>query len=264
MFEMLQFQLRNQIQVNTDKRNARMNFFNTRWAHEGIDKHIDREMYELGAQQLNQVSEQIINGYKSCNGAFSEKMSDTRSNWMNNLKRESIDFLAQQRGMRAAAIQQEAALYRAVTSLVEKLFDLLQAYSYDFNQEIGWNPLQVTCTKPTLVTEVLRYNKLREPVESVTTFRGRLSTRFTSMVVIGRKNCVEFRLLPVEEVIGLTKAEASYKPFLSFECNLEEGGCEWYQNGAVVTNEMLEVLCMEAFTKLIGLTRDEAAANEAI
>jgi hypothetical protein len=261
---MLQFQLRNQIQLNTEKRNARMNFFNTRWAHDHIDKHIDREMFELGAQQMNQVSEQILNGYKSCNGAFSEKMSDTRSNWMNSLKKESIDFLAQQRGMRAAAIQQEAALYRAVTGLVEKMFDVLQAYAYDFNQEIGWNPLQVTCTKPTLVNEILRYNKLREPVESITTFRARLSTRFTSMVIIGRKNCVEFRMLPVEEVIGLTKAEAAYVPFLSFECQLEEGGCEWYHNNALLTNETLEALCMEAFSRLIGATRDEAAANEAI
>jgi hypothetical protein len=114
------------------------------------------------------------------------------------------------------------------------------------------------------VNEILRYNKLREPVESITTFRARLSTRFTSMVIIGRKNCVEFRMLPVEEVIGLTKAEAAYVPFLSFECQLEETGCEWYHNNAVLTNETLEALCMEAFSKLIGATRDEAKANEAI
>jgi hypothetical protein len=261
---MLQFQLKNQIQLNTEKRKERMNFFNTRWAHENIDKHIDREMYELGAAQLNQVSEQILNGYKSCNGAYSEKMNTTRSNWMNRLKEESIDFLAKQRGMRAAAIQQEAALYRAVTALVEKIFDLLQAYSYDFNQEIGWNPLQVTCTKPTLVTEVLRYNKLREPVETLTTFRARLSTRFTSMVIIGRKNAIEFRLLPVEEVIGLSKAEAAYEPFLGFQCQLEGTSCEWYYNEAPLNNENLEALCMEAFTKLIGLSQDEAQVSESI
>src|SRR5205814_772030 len=128
-----------------------------------------------------------------------------------------------QRGIRLRAVEEESQRYQSTKDLIEQLFDLLQVYALDFNQSAAWTSLQVTCTKPAFVTEVLRYNVLREPVETITTFRCRLSTRFLSLVIVGRKDCIEFRLLPVEEVIGLSRAEAAYEPFLVIDSYFVDG-----------------------------------------
>ncbi len=240
-------------------KSERDEFFNIRWGKDSpADKKVDRRSFETlesAGNQLQNVSEAILGSFK--NGCA----STTRINWMNGLTKDALSFIAHQRGMRLRAVEEEAGRYQASKNLLEQIFDLLQLYAYDFNTSAVWTSLQVTCTRPAFVSEVLRYNKLREPIDTITTFRARISTRFLSLVIVGRKDSIEFRLLPVEEVIGLSRAEAAYDPFLTIESKEEDGEIMWLVANHELTAAGIETICMELFSILIEQTKLEATRN---
>ncbi len=236
--------------------------FSNRWGKDSaFNKNVDRAAYELcnpKKEAAQPVNDQILNLHKL------GPESNTRLKWMNRLAKDALAFIADQRGAKVRAIEEESQRYLSTKALIERLYYLLQVYALYFNQTAGWSSLQVTCTKPAFVTEVLRYNKLREPVETITTFRCRLSTRFLSLVLVGRIDCIEFRLLPVEEVIGLSRTEAAYEPFLVIDSYVKQNDISWTICDEPLSNDSLEDLCMDLFSILIEQTKDEAAKNQAV
>ncbi|MBI4533415.1 MAG: hypothetical protein HY711_05655 [Candidatus Melainabacteria bacterium] len=201
------------------------------------------------------LSEQILVSYKV--GSASKK----HSSFMDQLTDEAMGFLADQRGLQLQTVRKESAYNEAIVWLVDKLFDLLQAYSFQFNHRVGWNDFFVTCTKPQFVTEVLRYNKFREPIDTITHFRARLSTRFMSLVIRGYKTTIEFILLPVDKVIGLSQAETAYQPAHRLEASLNDGSVDWTIDGEPLTEERLELFAMGLFAILIDSTKKELQDN---
>ncbi len=201
------------------------------------------------------LSEQILVSYKV--GSASKR----HSSFVDQLTDEALGFLADQRGLQLQTVCEESAYNEAIVWLVDKLFDLLQAYSFQFNHRVGWNDFFVTCTKPQFVTEVLRYNKFREPIDTITHFRARLSTRFMSLVIRGYKTSIEFLLLPVDKVIGLSKAETAYEPAHRLEASLNDGSVNWTIDGEPLTEEQLEVFSMGLFATLIDSTKKELQDN---
>lgn len=232
----------------------------SRWAaiEGGLAGAVDRHHYELGASRLKDdtaaLTEQILASYKVCD-------SESRSTWMRRLAQDSMRFLARQRGVKLQAMREETIFNQALSELIQRIFDYLQTYSYDFNHVMGWNELRVTCTKPGFVTEILRYNKFREPLETITNFRARLSTRYMSLVIRGRRDTIEFLFLPVDKVIGLSKAEGAYTPVCQIKGNLADDRITWQFGEEPLSNEQLAVLCMDLFAGLIERTKTESAAE---
>src|SRR5262249_40198929 len=111
-----------------------------------------------------------------------------RAGFIEKITKDAMDFLADHRGARYKAIREEMAYNQAMVCLVDRLFDSLRLYCFQFNRALGWPELHVTTTKPEFVTEVMRYNKLREPIESYSYYRARLSTRYVSLMMRGRRD----------------------------------------------------------------------------
>lgn len=233
-------------------RSSSTEFNKSRWAEleKGLKKTVDRRHYEVGAfrDDTSSLTEQILANYKTCT-------NDGHVSWMQQLAKESMQFLAQRRGIKLQVVRKETLYNQAIWELINRVFDHLQTYSFEFNHVMGWNELRTTSTRPALITEVLRYNKFREPLETSTCFRARLSTRFMSLVIRGQKDCIEFMFLPVEKVIGLSKAESCYEPVCKLDGKLSDGQVTWYMNNQELSIEQLEVTSIELFTELIARTK---------
>ena len=241
-------------------RSLPIDFHKSRWADSDKGNAQGEEAFRfepgLLRESTSSLTEQILNSYKTCGS------SDERSAWMQKLAGESMRYLARQRGVRLKALKEETIFNQALADLVNRIYDQFVSYTSEFNHALGWNELRVTCTAPALVTEVLRYNKFREAIETTTNFRARLSTRHMSLVIRGKKAAIEFLFLPVEEVIGLSQAEKHYEPVCRLSGTLAEGKVTWNLEDEELSTEHLEKLLMDLFAGLIDRTQQASERND--
>ncbi|HEY9869173.1 MAG TPA: hypothetical protein V6D08_08405 [Candidatus Obscuribacterales bacterium] len=237
-------------------------FFDVRWGlSAALDKQIDKSHYKIGdsdtVNRKAELMEHVIVSYKV--GASNV----VRAGFIEKITKEAMEFLACHHGTRFKTVREELAYNQAMCALVERVFDSLRLFSFQFNRSLAWPDLHVTCTKPAFVTEVLRYNKLREPIESHNYFRARLSTRYVSLSIRGQKDTIEFFLVPVDKVIGLSRTEVAYQPSACLRAHLTGDLVTWELDGEDLTEARLEVLCMDLFADLVRRSRDVLAGDEA-
>lgn len=238
---------------------SREAFLDTRWRHSADEiKRYDKASFGLGSNryydETADLTEQILSTYNTC-------ANGRRSDWMRDLARESIEFIADVRGMQYKAVKKETIFNQSIAHIVTELYTMLRAYAFEFNHSVGWNDLYITCSKPGFVTEVTRYNIFREPVESVTNFRARMSTRSWSVVIRGRKNKIDVLLIPVYKVIGLSKAETEFPPILSLSGTLTKQQVQWSLNGQPLLEGQMENIAMEVFAALITKSKEAIQNN---
>jgi hypothetical protein len=132
------------------------------------------------------------------------------------------------------------------------------------NNAVAFSPLHMAATNPKVVTEVVKYDKLRNPIETVTLNRARLSTSRFSLIVRGDKRGIEFFVIPVSRAIGLSKQEAHYKPSAAFKTLLEGQRVYWETTeGKPLNSYHVEMVCMEMFHLLVEHTKAQVLAEEA-
>ncbi len=187
--------------------------------------------------------------------------ADTGNDWMYRLKEESMKFLADQRGVQLQDVYHESIYRKGIETLVDKIFGLLQRYMFEFNQIAAGTDLQVTGTISGDVTEVTRYNQLREAEESKTYFRARLTTRYFSLTVRGADASVQFYLVPTNMVMALSQIEKQYKPIASMNVKITEQGMMWRMKDGVPPVDSLDELCMWLFSSLVQETKIASQAE---
>jgi len=185
------------------------------------------------------------------------------NDWMYKLKEESMQFLADQKGVELQKGQREQIYKKGIETLIDKIFGLLQRFTFEFNQIAAGTDLHVSGTISGDVTEVTQYNKLREAVQSETYFRARVSTRLFSLVLRGRHESVEFYLLPVNKVMALSKSEKQYRALARIQVRITEEGMMWRMEDGVPAVDSMDELCMWLFSNLINETKHATAAAEA-
>lgn len=247
------------IKSATNNPASREAFLDTRWRHSADEiKRYDKASFGMGSNRFYDetadLTEQILSSYNTC-------ANERRSSWMRDLARDSMEFIADVRGMQYKALRKETIFNQSIAHIVTEIYTMLRAYSFEFNHSVGWNDLYITCSKPGFVTEVTRYNIFREPMESVTNFRARLSTRSWSVVIRGRKNKIDVLLIPVYKVIGLSKSETEFPPLLTLTGTLTKQQVQWHLNGQPLLEGQLETLSMEIFGALINKSKEAIQTN---
>ncbi len=120
----------------------------------------DRSAFEP-ASALNDVtadereaalSRQILVYHESQN-------AETGNDWMYRLKEDSMQYLAEKRGIDLQQIYRESIYKKGIETLIDKIYGLLQRYQFEFNQVAGGTELHVSGTISGDVTEVTRVNK---------------------------------------------------------------------------------------------------------
>lgn len=232
---------------------TREGLYATRW---GIIKGLARQMdkkagdptWQIRRDSLSELTEQILSTYQT--GGSSD-----RSHWVNQLAQDSVSYVSDLRNAQKQRATDEISLQKSTEEMVQNAFALLRTYAFEFNNAVGLSELHVTCTKPDTVTEVVRRSLSREPIETLTNYRARISTRFFSLVVRGNEGTVEFYLLPVQKVIGMSKAELAYRPVARLMGSLNGSQSSWMIGDQELSPEKLEHLLSDLFKELIEYSR---------
>ena len=229
---------------------GREGLYATRW---GIIKGLARQKagdptWQMRRDSLSELTEQILSTYQT--GA-----SSASSHWVSQLAQDSASYVSSLRNAQNKRVSDEIDLQKSTEEMVQKAFTLLRTYAFEFNNAVGLSELHVTCTKPDTVTEVTRYSLSREPIETLTNYRARISTRFFSLVVRGNEGTVEFYLLPVQKVIGMSRAELAYRPVARLMGQLNGPQSSWMIGDQELSGEKLEILLSDLFKELIEYSR---------
>lgn len=234
-------------------------FFDKKWGNNaGFKKNIDKAAYETLGDDEGQalIHDQILVMYKA-------KLSDGRSQFLSRMTSDSLDFIEDQKQQRRKQQQEEMLCTTSMTSMMDHIYEVIKAYSYELNNALGFGPLHVAATNPQTVTEIVKFNKMRQAEETATYYRARLSTNSHSLVMRGDKNGVQFYVIPVERVIGLSKQEEKFLPAFKICAKLIDGAVIWETDGgAPLTSSRLEVICMNLFQRLIEDTKAQVVRDQ--
>ncbi|HEY9679028.1 MAG TPA: hypothetical protein V6C76_13545 [Drouetiella sp.] len=230
---------------------------------QGVNRNVDRSGFEpagglpheMADEREAALSKQILVYHESQN-------ADTGNDWMYKLKEDSMQYLAEKRGIDLQQIYRESIYKKGVETLIDKIYGLLQRYQFEFNQVAGGTELHVSGTISGDVTEVTRFNRNREAEETKTYFRARLSTKSNALVIRGKDDAIEFYLLPVNKIMALSKSEVDYKPLARIQVKISELGMMWRMENSTPSVDSLDELSMWLFSALIQATKDAATKSE--
>jgi len=222
-----------------------------------VNRSVDRSIFDVGGgtadlvQDLDKevaLAQQILVYHES-------QPTEVTNDWMYKLKEETMQYLAEQRGVQLQQIYRESIYKKGIETLIDKIYGLLQRFTWEFNQIASGTDLHVTGTISGDVTEVTRYNKMREAEEVKTYFRARLSTSHASLTVRGRDASVEFYIVPTNRVMALSQSENQYKPIATIQVKITEQGMMWRMKDGVPQADSMDDLCMWLFGRLIEETK---------
>ena len=235
---------------NRTKRSSnKRSLFGQRWSAEtGFAKNVDRQDYrfdEVGnCSPATELHRQIIDRYKY-------KSSANVSNFVEKLRDDSMLFVAQQRGLKLSEMQRLSELNRSCAELVDHMFLFLCQCAIELNASLLYNDLRIVGTAPDFVSEVVRYNQARQPVETVTYYRARLASPTWSLVVRGKDDTIDFFVLSTGQLLGLSRIENGYKPAATLKAVIEDGQVSWEIDLKPFAHERQDELCMLLFKRLV-------------
>jgi hypothetical protein len=180
--------------------------------------------------------------------------SNERRNSMQELIDESVDFLNTVR-KNGFPPEVHSLLETSMVDVTNRSYTVLESIALELNEALGPSELWLSCTPPQFVSETLKFDRMRRPVDTVTTFRARISSNFYSIVLRAVGGRVEFLLVPSDRAVGLTKIEADYQPLMSFVGHLGKDCVEWQVEDKPLTNTRLEKYCIEFFKYFLEETR---------
>src|SRR5271156_5955671 len=99
----------------------------------GLNREVDRRAYEQAAPDAgvvmpaNSLSQQILVYHES-------EPAEAGNDWMFKLKEESMQFLADQKGVELQKLYRDSVYKKGIETLIDKIFGLLQRYTFEFNQ----------------------------------------------------------------------------------------------------------------------------------
>lgn len=237
------------------KRAANEVHFDKQWGNDAaFEKTVDRKVFAVEKQeQAAEINDQILVMFKTSQ----PKVGKTgRDSFLSQMAEDSIDFIQEQKRRMLIAQQEEQLCHNSMAAMTEHIFEILKSYSYELNNALGYGPLHVASTSPQTVTEVIKFNSVRQAEESVTYYRARLSTPSYSLVMRGDKRGIQFFVMPVSRALGLSKQESNFTPVMTLSTQMIDGEVAWQTDcGKSLTPSMVEVICMNLFRGLINDTK---------
>jgi hypothetical protein len=229
-------------------------YFDKQWGSDAaFSKTVEREDYNVvGAQDTAaEIYEQILVMYKTT------KVEPSRNSFLTKLACDSQEFLEEQRTRLERAQQEEELCHASMAAMVEQIFEVLKSYAYELNNSLGYGPLHVAATNPQQVTEIVKFNSLRQAEETITYYRARLSTPYFSLVMRGDKKGIQFFVMPVSRAIGLSKQECHFLPIAKMTTSIDNGEVSWCFDDCMMTASHVEYICMNVFQRLIEETKEQ-------
>lgn len=224
-----------------------------------LPRNVDRSMFGHGVAEVSprqsgvnaahmELSEQFLSG-------TGMDRSDEVVSWMEGLKSDSARFI---NGRIDDLIEEElrASMYRtAVSFLVDKIFQELRWFAFEFNKVASGSSLQIASSILGDVNEVLRMNSKREAEATTSYFRARLSNRHYSLVIRGSGKLIEYYIVPVAQVMALSSIETEHIPVAVMEVRVREEGVSWRLRGSDSKPGTVEAFAMKLFSMFVEVSR---------
>lgn len=211
-------------------------------------------------ESLNQIQADLA---QQILGNYAGTVAPVRRDFLENMTNASAQFLAD-RNKPSEPATVPTSMSTSMTSLVDRIFNILEPYIHELNQNFRATDLSITFTPPSVVNENVGYDALRRPTLVVSSYRCRISTSRLAMVIRGKEDRVDFFLLPVEQVMGLSKVEDEHLPLMTFNAYARSGVIYWEVEEKPLTEERMEKYILLIFEHLMDMTREELLRRPAI
>ena len=140
---------------------------------------------------------------------------------------------------------------RAV-SLLDKLFDDFQRYTFEFNKTISDPECRVQCDRPKPMHVPLGRDE--EPIVC----QGHLSTAVFAMILQPQEHTISAYIIPIDFLLGFNTDRARYKPYLVMDSDGSEGTLSWTINKQPINADVLSTFTKKVFAALIRVLNGEA------
>ena len=135
-----------------------------------VEREVDRSMFEVSEGSMLDEQEKALARQRLV--YHESEPAGIDSEWMNRLKEDAMQHLAETRGVQLQHTYRESIYKKGMETLIDKVYSLLQRYTWEFNQVAAGTDLNVSGTISGDVTEVTQYNLLREALETEDLFPG--------------------------------------------------------------------------------------------
>lgn len=196
-----------------------------------------------------ELSQQIL-------GNYVESSSTVNREFLDSFITASREFM-DNRNRPAEPVYEPSSMSTSMTALVDTIFNTLEPYIHELNQTFRTTDLSITFTPPSVVNENVGYDTSRRPALAISSYRCRISTTRLALVIRGKEDRIDFFVLPVETVMGLSRIEDEHQPLMSFTCEMRYGEFYWEVEEKPLTQERLEKYILLIFEHLMELTREE-------
>lgn len=208
-----------------------------------------RNTFDNLARVQEELSQQIL-------GNYAESVAPVKREFLDSFISSSREFL-DTRSKPAEPVYVPSSMTTSMTALVDKVFNTLEPYIHELNQSFRTTDLSITFTPPSVVNENLSSDSSRRPALFISSYRCRISTTRLALVIRGKEDRIDFFILPVESVMGLSKTEDQHDPLMSFTCEVKSAEYYWQVEEKPLTEERLERYILLIFEHLMELTREE-------
>lgn len=182
--------------------------------------------------------------------------SGVRKDYVEHLTNKSLAFLrSYERGF--GLLSEHEIVRDATLRLVEKTFNLLEPYVVHFNNSIATSALRIASTPPDEIIETVEGEWPFRPAHEVSFYRARFSTHKLSLIIRGSEDRIEFFLLPVDQLMSLSKIEDDFGSLMTFNSLIEGNKVSWIVEGKPLTDERFERYCLLTFDFFIKQSQDE-------
>jgi hypothetical protein len=173
-----------------------------------------------------------------------------KNDFISQLTRDAMNFLDARRAEVSQAVREESAYTKAMTQIVESIFNILLSCSIELNTVLGFSELFVAATEPEVQTSTVN-GRTR-----IKAMNARFSTSLYSLVLYGNKNRISLYVVPVEGLIGNQTPGEGHEPIGECIGTFENGETFWTCNDDDLSEDALETMCHDALRELITSTKE--------
>lgn len=231
------------------------NFFSYRWrVVDHFNRSIDRQMFHLSVHGADNhhclMNHKVLQLHKS-------RYAGSRKDLVMDLAQDAIEFLGTRRLQQAKTSKAQVRYCSAMLEQIEHTFNLLISFATELNTILGLSELFITATEPNMDT----LDKSKETVLSFA--QARFSTSYYSLVVEGKRESINFYLIPADEIISLEDIGLQYESIAKWTANLKDRGqADWLADGFKISDDVHEVFCIQLLSQLIEKTKERLSPKE--
>lgn len=245
----------NQEEMENRRQFPKNNFFCYKWrVVDNFNRSIDRQMFQLAVHGADNhrslMNHKMLQLHKS-------RYSGSRRDLVMNLAHDAMDFLTNRRIEQSNSSKEQIRYCSAMLNQMEHTFNLLLSFATELNTILGLSELFITATEPDMEIK----DKTKETVLSFA--QARFSTSYYSLVVEGRRERINFYIIPADELISLEDVGLQYQSIARWNAVInKDGSVDWTTEGFNITSDVHEVFCIQLLGQLIEKTKERIAPKE--